>query len=63
MEMFGRRQSEIVDGVGIRGKAAFRARTREALELLRLSPIFGTVRDQIAVIHQGRRRLRRLLIV
>jgi len=38
MEFFGRRQPEIVDRIEIRGRAAFRVRTREALELLRLSP-------------------------
>ena len=55
MEIFGRRLSDIVDGIEIQGKAAFRARTREALELLRLSASFGAARDHIAVIRQGRR--------
>ena len=55
MEILGRRHSEIVDGVEVRGRAAFRARTREALELLRTSPLFGTARNHIAVIRQGRR--------
>ncbi len=55
MEIFGRRQPEIVDSIEIRGGAAFRARTREALELLRLSASFGAARDRIAVIRQGRR--------
>ncbi|MDP2601033.1 MAG: hypothetical protein Q8S00_00345 [Deltaproteobacteria bacterium] len=55
MKIFGRRQSEIVDRIEIRGGAAFRARTREALELLRLSASFGAARDRIAVIRQGRR--------
>ena len=55
MEIFCRRQSEMIDGVEVRGGTAFRARTREALELLRLSPLFGAARDQIAVIRQGRR--------
>jgi len=44
MEIFGRRQSEGVDGIKVRGGHAFRARTREALELLRLSPMFGAAR-------------------
>src|SRR5574341_2115905 len=48
-------QSSIVNGVEVRGGAAFRARTREALELLRLSAIFGAARDHVAVICQGRR--------
>jgi len=55
MEIFGRRQSEIIDGIEVHGRAAFRARTREALELLRLSVLFGAARDHIAVIRQGRR--------
>ena len=63
MEIFGRWQSEIVDGIEARGSAAFRVRTREALELLRLSPLFGAARNYVAVIRQGRLRLRRLLIV
>jgi hypothetical protein len=63
MKFFTSRQSEIVDGIEVRGRTAFRVRTREALELLRTSPLFGTARNQIAVIRQGRRRLRRLLIV
>ncbi|MBI1995878.1 MAG: hypothetical protein HYS66_05365 [Deltaproteobacteria bacterium] len=54
MKFFGRRLSEIVDGIEFRGRAAFRARTREALELLRLSPLFGAARNHIAVIRQGR---------
>ena len=32
MELFGRRQSELIDSVEVQGSAAFRARTREALE-------------------------------
>jgi len=55
MKIFDRRQSDIVDGVELRGSAAFRARTREALELLRLSPMYGAERVHIAVIRQGRR--------
>jgi hypothetical protein len=55
MKIFDRRQSEIIDGVEVRGRAAFRVRTREALELLRLSRLFGAARDHIAVIRQGRR--------
>jgi hypothetical protein len=55
MKIFGRRQSEVVDGVDVRGRTAFRACTREALELLRLSLQFGAARDHIAVIRQGRR--------
>ena len=55
MEFFSRWQSEVVDSVEVRGSAAFRARTREALELLRESALFGAVRDHIAVIRQGRR--------
>lgn len=54
MKFFDHRLTEIVDGVEVRGRAAFRVRTREALELLRLSPLFGTARDHIAVIRQGR---------
>jgi hypothetical protein len=55
MEFFGHRQPEVVDGIDVRGGIAFRARTREALELLRLSALFGAARDHIAVIRQGRR--------
>jgi len=55
MKILSRRQSEIIDGVEVRGRAAFRARTREALELLRLSASFGAARNHIAVIRQGRR--------
>jgi len=55
MEIFRRWQSEIVDGIEVRGSAAFRARTREALELLRMSALFGAAGDHIAVIRQGRR--------
>ena len=55
MEIFTRRQTEIVDGVEVRGSAVFRACTREALELLRLSALFGAAQDHIAVIRQGRR--------
>ena len=55
MELVGRRQSEIVDGIEVRGRAAFRAHTREAMELLRLSASFGAARDHVAVIRQGRR--------
>ena len=54
MRIFARRQSEIVDGIEVRGRAAFRGRTREALELLRQSLMFGAARDYIAVIRQGR---------
>ena len=54
MEIFGHRQSEVIDGIEVRGRAPFRARTREALELLRLSPLFGAARNHIAVIRQGR---------
>jgi hypothetical protein len=54
MEIFGRQQFEIVDGIEVRGRTAFRVRTREALELLRTSPLFGMARNQIAVIRQGR---------
>ncbi len=55
MEILSRSRSEVVDGIEVCGKAAFRARGREALELLRGSPIFGAARDHIAVIRQGRR--------
>jgi len=55
MKIFGRWQCEVVDGIEVRGRAAFRARTREALELLHLSPMFGVARNHIAVIRQGRR--------
>ena len=55
MKIFGHRQSEIVDGIEVRGRVAFRARTREALELLRLTAFFEAARDHIAVIRQGRR--------
>jgi hypothetical protein len=55
MEIFGLRQSEVIDGIEVCGRATFRVRTREALELLRLSPMFGAARDHIAVIRQGRR--------
>ena len=55
MEILGRRHSEIVEGVEVWGSAAFRVRTREALEFLRLSPMFGAARDHIAIIRQGRR--------
>ena len=55
MEIFGRQLFEIVDGVEVRGGTAFRARTREALEFLRSSPMFGAARDHIAIIRQGRR--------
>ena len=41
MEIFGRGQSEVIDGIEVRGRAAFRARTREALDLLRLGALFG----------------------
>jgi hypothetical protein len=55
MGIFLRRQSEIANGVEVRGNTAFRARTREALELLRSSCSFGAARDHVAVIRQGRR--------
>ena len=55
MKIFGRWQSEIVDGVEVRGSVAFRARTRKALELLRLSSLSGAARNHVAVIRQGRR--------
>ena len=55
MKIFGRRHSELINGVEVRGSAAFRARTREALELLRESALFGAARDHVAVIRQGRR--------
>jgi hypothetical protein len=55
MQIFDRRQSEIVDGIEVRGRGAFRSCTREALEFLRLSPLFGAVRNYIPVIRQGRR--------
>jgi len=38
MEILGRLQSEVIDGIEVRGQAAFRARIREALEPLRLNP-------------------------
>lgn len=44
MEIFDHRLSEVVDGVEVRGRAAFRGRTREALEILRLSALFGAAR-------------------
>jgi hypothetical protein len=53
--MFRDQQSELFDGIEVRGRAAFRARTREALELLHLSPMFGAARDHISVVRQGRR--------
>ena len=52
MELLRRLRSEIVDDVEVRGSAAFRARTREALEFLRLSPLFGAARDD-AIAHVG----------
>jgi len=55
MEIFGPWQSELVEGVEVCGGAAFHARTREALELLRLSALFGAARNHLAVIRQGRR--------
>ena len=40
MKIFDCRQPEIVDGIEVLGRAAFRARTRGALERLRLSALF-----------------------
>ena len=55
MEILSRRQSELINGVEVRGSAAFRVRTREALELLRESALFGAARNNLAVIRQGQR--------
>ena len=55
MEILSRRHSELINGVEVRGSPAFRVRTREALELLRESALFGAARDHVAVIRQGRR--------
>lgn len=55
MKIYNRRQPELIDGIEIRGNAAFRARTAEALELLKSSPLFGAARDHLVVIRQGRR--------
>ena len=49
------RKFEIINGVEVRGSAAFRVRTREAMELLRLSTFFETAQDHLRVIRQGRR--------
>ena len=55
MEIFSRRQSEVIDSVEVRGSTAFRVCTREALELLQSSPLFGAARDHLRVIREGRR--------
>ena len=55
MEILSRRQSELINGVEVRGIPAFRVRTREALEFLQSSPLFGTARDHLRVIRQGQR--------
>jgi len=55
MRIFTCRQSEFIDATEVRGNAEFRAHTQAALELLRLSPLFLSVRNYIPVIQQGKR--------
>jgi hypothetical protein len=49
------RRSDLMHGIEIRGGAAFRRRTREALALLRPLPEFSLIRAHLAVIRHGKR--------
>jgi hypothetical protein len=55
MTILGRSQSEFIDAIEVRGNAAFRADTQEALALLRSSPLFVAVRKYLPIIQQGKR--------
>ena len=55
VKIFAHRHSEFINSVEVRGSPAFRVRTRDALEFLQSSPSFGTARNHISVIRQGRR--------
>jgi hypothetical protein len=50
-----RLRSETIAGIEVRGNAAFRARTREALELLGAAAAIPLVQENVAMIRQGRR--------
>ena len=51
----GRHLRESIEGIEVRGSDSFRARTREALALLRKTAAFSIVRSHIKVIRQGKR--------
>jgi hypothetical protein len=53
--LLSHRNSAYFVGIQIRGDAAFRARTWEALQLLRSQSCFEIVQGHIALIQQGRR--------
>jgi hypothetical protein len=52
---FLRHQSENIDGIDVRGESEFRARTREALQLLKKTAALALVQAYVKVIRQGKR--------
>jgi hypothetical protein len=50
-----RNQSEIIEGIEVRGGAKFRARTREALALLSQARALELVQTHVKLIRQGKR--------
>ncbi|HET8564339.1 MAG TPA: hypothetical protein VFM35_10745, partial [Candidatus Binatia bacterium] len=55
MTIFRRSQSEFIDAIEVRGNAAFRSDTQEALALLRSSSLFSGLRKYLPMIQQGKR--------
>jgi hypothetical protein len=55
MILLGRNRGETIEGIEVRGDANFRARTREALGLLKQTPAISLVRTHVKVIRQGKR--------
>jgi hypothetical protein len=55
MTLLGRNLGEKIEGIEVRGNASFRARTREALELLGETPAISLVQAHLKVIRQGKR--------
>ena len=53
--LFARFASQTLSGIEIQGNAEFIKRTEESLALLRALPQFVIVRENIAVIRQGKR--------
>ncbi len=55
MTLLSRTPGENIEGIEVRGDANFRARTREALELLGQTQALSLVRSHVKVIRQGKR--------
>jgi hypothetical protein len=53
--IIARRRSEDIEGIAVRGSAEFRARTREALMMLKPTAAFPLVRSHVGLIRQGKR--------